>query len=168
MLYVMDAIRWLEQKAMGFSALTEPERTAPMHFSLLWSYFEAEALQENGSSSAVATWIRGLDAQGRLDPSAFSKALDYIKNRYYSQGDFTPHFHSLNFRTNDSPDLVKAVLSGTSPDPVDSVVVLFIIIYRFRNNYFHGPKWTYHLQDQLNNFNVANDSLMIAMDMWRP
>jgi len=164
----MDAIQWLEQKAAGFSALTEPERAAPMHFSLLWSYFEAEALHTNGSSNAIATWVRDLNAQGRLNTAAFSAALDYFKNRYYSEGDFTHHFHSLNLRPGDSPDLVRAVLSGANLDPVDSVVVLFIIIYRFRNNYFHGPKWAYHLQDQLSNFSVANDSLMIAMDMWRP
>lgn len=163
----MDTIRWLEQKAAGFGALTERERAAPMHFSLLWSYFEAEALHTNGSSNAVAAWIRNLNAQGRLNAAAFSAALDYFKNRYFSQGDFTHHFQSLNLRPNDSPDLVKAVLSGVNPDPVESVVVLFIVIYRFRNNYFHGPKWAYHLQDQLNNFNMANDSLMSAMDMWR-
>ena len=164
----MDAIRWLEQKAAGFGALTEPERSAPMHFSLLWSYFEAEALHTNGSSNAVAAWIRNLSAHGKLDTAAFSTALDYFKSRYFSAGSFTHHFDSLNLRANDSPELVRAVLSGNNPDPVDSVVALFIVIYRFRNNYFHGPKWAYNLQDQLSNFNVANDSLMIAMDMWRP
>jgi hypothetical protein len=164
----MDVIQWLEQKAAGFIALTEPERVAPMHFSLLWSYFEAEALHTNGSSNAIAAWVRDLNAQGTLNTAAFSAALGYFKNRYYSQGSFTHHFHSLNLRPSDSPDLVRAVLSGANLDPVDSVVVLFIVIYRFRNNYFHGPKWAYHLQDQLNNFSVANDSLMIAMDMWRP
>lgn len=163
----MDAIRWLE-KAAGFGALTEPERSAPMHFSLLWSFCEAEALHTNGSSNAVAAWIRDLSAHRNLDPAAFSPALDYFKSRYFSQGNFTHHFDSLNLRPNDSLDLVRAMLSGNNPDPVDSVVALFIVIYRFRSNYSHGPKWAYNLQDQLSNFNVANDSLMIAMDMWRP
>src|SRR5690606_37402507 len=104
---------------------------------------------------------------GKLDPAAFSQTLDYFKDRYFQGGHFTHHFDSLKLRGNDSPDLVRAVLSGNNVDPVDSVVVLFIIIYRFRNNYFHGPKWAYNLQGQLRNFTVASNSLMTAMDMSR-
>lgn len=139
-----------------------------MHFSLMWSYFEAEALHTRGSSRAVAAWIRRLNAEGKLETAAFSNALNYFKNRYYSAGSFTRYFNSLNLRPCDNPELVRAVLSGDNTDPVDAVVVLFIVIYRFRNNYFHGSKWAYHLQGQIKNFRVASDSLMAAMDMWRP
>ena len=163
----MDAIEWLEKNATGFAALQPQERTAPMHFSLLWSYFEAEALHANASSVAVATWIRDLHKQGKINPTAFSTALDYFKNRYFQGGNFTHYFDNLHLRQNDSPDLIRAVLSDNNHDPVDSVVALFIIIYRFRNNYFHGPKWAYNLQGQLRNFTIANDSLMAAMNMWR-
>lgn len=163
----MDAIRWLEKNAMGFAELQPQERTAPMHFSLLWSYFEAEALHANGSSDRVTTWVRDLHTQGKLNPTMFSSALDYFKDRYFQDGHFTHHFDGLQLRANDSPELVRAVLSGFNPDPVDSVVALFIIIYRFRNNYFHGPKWAYNLQGQLLNFTFANNSIMAAMDMWR-
>ncbi|HET7634986.1 MAG TPA: hypothetical protein VFK51_09670 [Burkholderiales bacterium] len=161
----MDAIQWLDENAPGFAALGHPERVAPMHFSLLWSYFEAEALHANGSSYAVTAWIRDLHQQGKLDPAAFYPALNYFKKRYFEDGRFTHHFNSLNIRNNDSPAMVKAVLSGNNRDPVDSVIALFIIIYRFRNNYFHGSKWAYNLRGQLCNFTVANESLMRAMDM---
>jgi hypothetical protein len=163
----MDIIQWLERNAVGFAALDQPERDAPMHFSLLWSYFEAEALHANGSSNAVANWIRSLHQVGKLDPREFSQAIDYFKNRYFQGGHFTHHFDRLNLRANDEPNLVKAVLSGNNLDPVESIVVLFIVIYRFRNNYFHGPKWAYSLQDQLGNFTFASNSLVAAMDMWR-
>lgn len=163
----MDAIQWLEANATGFVALRPDERAAPMHFSLLWSYFEAEALRTNGSSNSVSAWVRDLNTRGKLNPTAFSPALDYFKDRYYQGGQFTHHFRALRLRANDSPDLVRAVLSGNNLDPVDSVVALFIIIYRFRNNYFHGPKWAYNLQGQLRNFTAANSSLMAAMDMER-
>ncbi|MEZ0472892.1 hypothetical protein [Luteimonas salinilitoris] len=163
----MDAIQWLERNAEGFAALQPSERTAPMHFSLLWSYFEAEALHANGSSNAVTAWVRELHRQGKLNPATFSPAIGYFKDRYFQGGHYTHRFDSLHLRANDSPDLVKAVLSGDNHDPVDSIVALFIIIYRFRNNYFHGPKWAYNLQGQLRNFTVANDSLMAAMDAWR-
>jgi hypothetical protein len=163
----MDAIQWLERNAPGFDALSHAERAAPMHFSVLWSFFEAEALHTNGSVGAIEAWIRELHRDGRLNAAAFTRALDYFKNRYFAQGQFTHHFDSLNLRPSDRPYLVAAVLSNANQDPVDSVIALLIVIYRFRNNYFHGPKWAYQLRDQLFNFTAANDSLMIAMDQWR-
>ena len=138
-----------------------------MHFSLLWSYFEAEALHANGSSNAIRLWVQDLHDRGKLDPDAFSSAINYLKDRYFKNGQFTDHFNNLNLRNNDGRDMIKAVLSGNNPDLVDSVASLFIIIYRFRNNYFHGSKWVYNLRGQGPNFTMANDSIMTAMDMWR-
>ena len=161
----MDAIQWLDKNALGFSALSPEERAAPMHFSLIWSCFEAQALNTNGSTSAIESWIRTLDRQKKLNVAPFNAVLAYFKDRYFANGDFTHNFHNLNLPNNASSILVKEVLSGRNADPVDSVVAVFLIIYRFRNNYFHGPKWAYQLQDQLTNFNMANDALMLVMEM---
>lgn len=164
----MDAIQWLESNARGFADLTVPERSAPMHFSLLWSYFEANALNTSGSARAIITWAQKLHSEGKLDAATFAQAIEYIKSRYFQGGEFTHHFHSLNLKSNDRPDLVRAVLSGVTEDPVDSVAALFIVIYRFRNNYFHGSKWSYSMREQFDNFTVANNSLMDAMNAYLP
>lgn len=161
----VDAIQWLEKNALGFSALSPDERAAPMHFSLLWSCFEAQALNTHGSTDAIDSWIRNLDHQNKLNAAAFDVALAYFKDRYFSNGVFTHNFHSLNLPNNDSSALVKDVLSGRNVNHVDSVIAVFLIIYRFRNNYFHGPKWSYELRDQLTNFTAANESLMSIMEM---
>lgn len=161
----MDVIQWLERNALGFLALSTEERAAPMHFSLLWSCFEAQALNTHGSTGAIELWIRKLDHQKKLDVAAFSVALGYFKDRYFTNGEFTNNFHSLNLPNNNSSILVRDVLSGRNDDPVDSVIAVFLIIYRFRNNYFHGPKWSYELRDQLTNFTTANEALMSVMEM---
>ena len=44
----MSAIDWLQENAPGFRDLTGEERNAIMHFSLLWSLFEAKALNTDG------------------------------------------------------------------------------------------------------------------------
>lgn len=162
-----DAIQWLERNAGGFNTLSQEERFAPMHFSLLWSYFEAEALGTNGSANVIETWLRGLSFHGKLKEDAFTPALTYFKDRYFSNSQLTNNFYSLALRRNDNPVLVKNVISGQNLDPTDGVVALFIIIYRFRNNYIHGRKWAYHLQDQLPNFHAANESIMAVIDMSR-
>lgn len=167
MLYMMDTIQWLERNADGFKDLSQQERSAPMHFSLLWSYFEAEALNANGSASSIEYWLRDLDRRGKLNAAAFASALTYFKDRYFSNGLLTNNFHDLRLRPNDNPHLVTDVISGQDVDSTNGVVALFIVIYRFRNNYFHGPKWAYQLQDQLNNFTTANESIMAVIEMSR-
>lgn len=160
----MTAVQWLERHAPGFADLGHRERFAPMEFALIWSFFEATSLNARGSVAMIEARIRELDRQGRLRPIEFVPALHYFRQRYFAQGQFTHKFHSLNLRPADLP-LVEAVLSGQSNDPVDSAVAVFVIIYRFRNHFFHGEKWAYHLMGQLQNFETANESLMRLMEM---
>jgi hypothetical protein len=163
----MGAIEWLTRNVMGFSDLTSEELSAPMHFSLLWSCFEAEALQTSASASAIDRHVRDLARRGKLRPGEFAAAVDYFRDRYFRNGLFTARFQTLNLRPNDKPALVQDVLSGTNTDRVDCACALFVIVYRIRNNYFHGSKWAYELRDQLSNFRAANESLMKLMDMAR-
>lgn len=161
----MNVIEWLERNAGGFQALTEDERAAPMHFSLLWSFFEAQALGARASANAIDAWIRDLHARGKLDSGALRQSLGYFKRRYFQGGELTHQFHSLLLRHNDKPALVEDVIRGNSVDEVESAIALFIIIYRLRNNLLHGEKWAYSLQDQRDNFAAANQSIMAVIDM---
>ncbi len=60
--------------------------------------------------------------------------------------------------------LVRAVISGSSNDPVARVTTVLIIILRYRNNLFHGVKWSYELAGQFENFTHANNALVTALD----
>lgn len=162
----MSPIEWLNQRAPGFQHLSPSEKDAIMHFTLLWSLFEAKALNTSANASAILSLVHNWRAQDRLDASNFSEQLAHFKFRYFAAGQPTYHFHSLHLRTPDNPALVKAVLSGDNSDPVDVVSVLLIVIYRLRNNLFHGLKWADELQDQLENFSHANTALMTAMDLY--
>jgi len=71
----------------------------------------------------------------------------------------------LKLRQNDKPELVEAVLSGRENEPARSITVLLIIVYRLRNNLFHGHKWAYDLRGQLQNFTHANATLMKALEV---
>ncbi len=161
----MDAIEWLERSVDEFNALSQLERSAPMHFSLLWSLFEAKALGASGSARTIPKWAHDLNHQGKLNADAFTPAIAHFKERHFSNGQLTSNFDGLNIRKNDNRTLVEAVISGKNVDPTDCAVALFIIIYRLRNNYFHGSKWAYNLRDQLENFTAANESIMAVFDM---
>jgi hypothetical protein len=162
---VMNPIQWLEQNAPGFDALPEQERAAIAHFALLWSFFEARALSTRGSSQAILALTHEWLAQGHLTTEPFSESLQYFQQRYYANGLETHYLAGLNLRPNDCRDLVHAVLKGENTNPADCVATLLIVVCRLRNNLFHGAKWAYGIQGQLNNFTHANATLMNALSI---
>lgn len=103
-------------------------------------------------------------AQNRLSLAPFSQSLAHFKNRYFNNGEFTHLFHGLNLRRSDSPELVKKVVKGENTNDADCIAALLIIVYRLRNNLFHGVKWAYGLRDQLENFTNANNAIMAALE----
>ncbi|WP_313689399.1 hypothetical protein LN047_00450 [Achromobacter sp. JD417] len=161
----MNPIQWLEKNAPGFDTLSEQERAVISHFALLWSLFEARALSTRGSSQAIVALTHEWLSRDPLASEPFSESLLYFQQRYYSNGEVTAFLAGLNLRPNDCRDLVHAVLKGENTNPADCVAALLIVVYRLRNNLFHGAKWAYGIQGQLNNFTHANTTLMNALSI---
>lgn len=161
----MNPIQWLEQHVLGFNELAELDRQAIFHFVLLWSLYESKAHRTRASAHSILSQVHEWDAQGKLVAQNFADELQYFRTRYFHEGVPTQYFSGLNLRNNDNPEMVRAVLSGVNNDPADSVAALLIIVYRLRNNLFHGVKWSYNIQGQLDNFNHANAALMSALDI---
>lgn len=161
----MNPILWLEQNAPGFDALSEQERAAITHFAFLWSLFEARALSTRGSSRAILVLTNEWLTRGRLTLEPFSESLLYFQQRYFANGVETHYLSGLNLRPNDCRELVYSVLKGENTSPADCVAALLIVVYRLRNNLFHGTKWAYGIQGQLNNFTHANATLMNALSI---
>jgi hypothetical protein len=163
-----DPIEWLCAKARGFQALSQEERDAIMHFALLWSLFEGTALDTYACATSILEVSRRYETEGRLKEEKFRGCLIYFRNRYLQNNEFTEHFAGLRFRNNDNRKLVENVLKGENNNVGDTLAALLIIVYRLRNNLFHGVKWAYELQGQLGNFTNANALLMLALDLSAP
>jgi hypothetical protein len=159
-----DAIVWLKDKVPGFQQLSDSEQKAISDFSLLWSLFEAQILNTNGSAASICTAVEGWRDAGTLDAAAFDDALDYFRDRYFAAGQFTYHFDNLHLRAPDREPLVRAVIAGADNDPASRLMAVLIVVLRYRNNLFHGVKWQYLLQDQLDNFTAANAVLMALLE----
>jgi hypothetical protein len=157
---------WLEAHAPGYDALTADERKAIKDFALLWSLFEAYALDEKGSANKIISTVATIEASGRLNIAPFAAQIAYFFHRYHDGVDFTEHYGHLNIRKNDNPTLIKQVLRMQVTDDRNVLSVLLIIIYRLRNNLFHGPKWGYGIAGQLDNFRNANAALMTYLERY--
>lgn len=157
-------MKWLEAHAPGFAMLPGKDRGAIIEFAFLWSLFEAQILDGRASVGGIRTRVEEWRGAGTLAPDLYAAELVYFRGRYFANGEFTYHFPHLNLRKTDAPDLVAAVLSGANADECDGVMTILVIVWRLRNNLFHGAKWAYHLQDQFENFSHANAVLQRVLE----
>ena len=86
----MDTSDWLQQYAPGFEALCDEERQRINEFSLLWSLFEAKALNENGSANAIVELAKQWARRGQLTADPFSQEFAYFRDRYVADGAVLP------------------------------------------------------------------------------
>jgi len=159
----MLAEDWLERTQPGYQELSNGERSAVAGFSIVWSVFEARALSTNANATAIVRFVDGNVASfGSAEP--FGDALAYFRQRYVSDGQTNHKFESLHFRRNDRRELVEAVLLGHESTATEIVTALLIIVFRLRNNLFHGIKWAYEMRDQQRNFENAIAVLTRVLD----
>jgi len=164
----MMSEEWLAARAPGFSELPAADRSAIMDFVLLWSLFEAKVMDNFARPEAMRGKVEQWTREGGLQAEAHEPAIRYFQARYFGEHGFTRAFDQLNLRNSDFPELVRSVLSGEVAEPRNRVLALLIIIWRLRNNLFHGMKWAYELRDQRENFRHANATLMRVLERYVP
>ncbi|WP_122257841.1 hypothetical protein [Pseudomonas amygdali] len=158
--------QWLHANAPGFRELPNLDRRAIFDFSFLWSLFEAQVMDSFAQAKTMANRVDGWAADKKIYPEVYEEALAYFRKRYSLNGEKTDHFYHLNLRESDYPELVSYVISGETDDPRDSMLCVLMIVWRLRNNLFHGSKWAYQIRGQLDNFTHANAVLMRILERY--
>lgn len=159
MTQIQDATR----AAPGIMDLSSEELEAVQRFTLLWTLFEAQILESNASVKMISEKVGNIKLEV-LTGEWLGEYLTYFSKRYIEDGETNYHFDQLHLRKNDNPDLVRSVLTGKKVDPASQLIVCLTIVYRFRNNFFHGIKWAYNLQGQLDNFTHASCLLLKCLE----
>lgn len=160
--------QWLRANAYGYAELTAAEVAAINEFCLLWSFFEEWVLENNANVRAIKAKAAEAAAASPLDIRSFSGSVEYFKARYFPNGEQAQLFDGLRFQgRNSGRSDVEQVLTGAEEGKAEILAALLIIIYRLRNNFLHGEKWSYRVKGQLGNFINANIILMGAMDLFR-
>lgn len=158
-------MEWLKAWAPGFDRLSGDEQSAISDFPLLWSLFENRILNTEGNAGNICAAVAAWSQAGTLDAAILDPELAYFRDRYYANGAFTYHFDNLHLRGNrDREPLVRAVMEGSVNDNLSRATAVLIIVFRYRNNLFHGVKWLYKLEGQLGNFTAANTVLMKVLE----
>ena len=142
--------------------LNDENLSSIKEFSLIWNVFEGTVCNNNFSIATAEAQI--LNRQFNL--ADFQSNLDYFKDRYVENGATNDRFNFLHFRPNDREELVRQVLLGNNTDIHQIVLAITIIIYRFRNNLFHGLKDIRVIDQQNDNFQNANSFLMTLLNQF--
>jgi len=178
-----EVLDWLRERSSKFGDLEQREIKAVLEFTLLWSFFELKVMKNNASIQKFECKVEQWRSNEQLHPESFAPELFYFKQRYFPDGRECHRFNGLRFRCarhrneggscdvdcpencRDRRKFVERVLCGENRDPRDDALALLIIVYRLRNNLFHGVKWDYGLEDQEENFNVAGRVLRKAVEI---
>jgi len=158
-----ETLEWLSYKVPGFANLSVEERDAIDDFSFLWSLFEGAELNRHCSVQTIRQYVTDLDQRGRFLEFDCDTYLGYLKDRYYKNGQVTEYYPYLYLERNHNPAEVMDALSNENSTKLVKIIGCLIVIYRLRNNLFHGEKWLYELRDQKNNFEHANVFLISLM-----
>ena len=163
----MKALDWLAGQQDGFGNLPKADQKEMMAFSLLWAYFEARLLDANASPKTIVRLVTGIADAKKLRPELLAEPIAHWRARYVHAGKFSHHYHFLNLRPNDNIKTVNAVLLSQDESPKALLICALTIVYRYRNNLFHGLKWAYGLKGQKGNFVVASRVLIATTEMVR-
>jgi hypothetical protein len=158
-----NPMAWLENFERDFGMLPLEEKEAIKNFCLLWSVCEGQFLNRNANTKKIRGAVNKLAKRGHLSLEAFRTAIDHFMTRYWDgkNKQFTPLFYELRVAEDDQ-ELVKKFIRGQLKDKAEILSALLIIVYRLRNNLFHGEKWTSGIRNQP--FRHANDVLMAVVD----
>lgn len=158
----MKVSDWIQKNIRRSAQLESNTLEAVSDFTLMWSIFEAsEAYDEN-----VVDQIRVLSKRVARDmPSdAIDSQLSYWSKRYiHENGEPTEHFHYLYFRDASQIEKTLDVLKNKKTSFEDKIEVCLLIVYRYRNNLFHGIKDVTLLNSQVENLRNAIELLQIIM-----
>lgn len=124
-----------------FDDLDESGKKTLSDFLFIWSLFEYHIFKNNMSITKIRSVTEEWDAKGLLEGEIFwQDELSYFKERYQQPSDIDS-LHLGNSVGQKQDKDFKKVISGEETEAKKELTVMFIIIYRYRNNLFYGNKW---------------------------
>ena len=159
-----ETMAWIEKKVPEFSQVCENEREVIYDFLFLWSLFEGSVLNCHCNVEEIRKLVSTREQQNGLGAFNFSPYVDYLRNRYYANGSLTHHYQHLYVERSGNPAEVLEMLCNQGCTKSVQLIGCLVVVFRLRNNLFHGEKWSYQLQGQLDNFRQANEFLRNLMD----
>jgi hypothetical protein len=164
-----NASTWIAENLFGGAELLPETTAAVANFTLMWNLFE-DMVCRNHANVREFKQIAQTLSQAQVsaeDEEALRSCLSFWVFRYRRGTGFSARFEGLHFRPNDRREVVEAVLRGESEDLSSRLLALMVIVYRLRNNLFHGLKTIERLNDQVENLEMGSKCLAALLKVSR-
>ena len=165
----MRASQWISENMGESIKIEQGQLDAVSDFTLMWALFEASESEEEsnmfskikGVSEKV---VKKLKHSCSLDDFLYflDKPLNYWSKRYIRDDEHSDRYEHLGLN-DEAIRVVLPVLKGKDDNPAHKICACLYIVYRYRNNLFHGNKDITLLEDQTENLNNASELLQEIM-----
>lgn len=134
------------------------------NFLILWNLFECRLFDTSFSIP------KACDLNLCPTDEVLKTTLKYFQNRYVENGNTNSRFDKLEFRKGknekyiDKKLNVANILLGKQDEELTQTTAIQCIIYRLRNNLFHGIKSVESFPDQEDTFKIVNNFLLSCLE----
>lgn len=160
----METIDWISRNIRGGNEVEKSTLLSVSNFTLMWALFEGT--EAHGESLIVFDELKHIAKRvtDSFPQSDLDTAIDYWSTRYISSNNTNEKFRKLRVKGQENINLVKNTLLGHEVSKTNQIHAILIIIYRLRNNMFHGMKDLKELEKQQNNFDHASTFLKCILE----
>ena len=161
---VFNTREWLRGHIIHADRLDDLTWDAVSGFTVLWNVFESAHCKRWVSVAAIERLADRLGPHFVL-PENLLIARHFWLDRYVIAGETNHLFEGLHLDRNKREDFVRRVLLNANAPSDDWFKALLLIVYRLRNNLFHGEKGIPDLNDQAKNLSNACLTLATALEI---
>jgi hypothetical protein len=159
----LNSIGWLSAQAPVFGRLSDNEKAAVLDFALVWSFYEARCLGNIANMERIRRYVHGLPHEVLNSPEIL-ELVKYFQDRYAEGDKFSYRYDHLHLERSGNPEEVIRMFRGQTESHSESLIGCLGVVFRYRNNLFHGEKWAYGLQEQQENFERSTSLLCWLME----
>jgi len=155
-----DAIEWINRKIINEGYKINAEDVEEIRdFTLIWNLLENICFENYVKIDKINNLIDSKIDKFNENNETFRETFKYFYTRYQDE-------HKLNaLRLNRTmKELTKKILNNTYTDKNNKLKFIMAVIYRYRNNLFHGEKQMRYIRLQKENFKIANKFLMYFIE----
>ena len=161
-----DVNQWLSDHAPFYSILPTDEVETLKNFSVLWSYTEALCFKGRANKGEIANFARR-EKNGVANIQRIRTAYAYYSDRYFLEQDAARRLSQLCPQPEGRKIEERLIEIRQISKPANSDMIEFalLVVYRLRNNFFHGAKANYGYVGQKLNFEHAVAVLMETCEL---
>ncbi len=132
-------------------------------FAVIWNIFEKKKMRNHASIFDVSDFVERLPS---IDNININEIFEYFKNRYTNNPNYANLFEALRWRDKekDKKDETHRILLDKDSIDKDKIKAVLYIIFRLRNNLFHGEKSILTIDQQRETFNLVNSFLLDVIE----